>query len=555
MSCTFDLHLINDFSLLYLLGKRSITDDFFTEDEFWQQFNFRSDLLPTKTDCLLFVVSRTHNKTKEQMKHSYVVHQMATIVENIWSKADCCPFSKKYIMKLFDQNIWKPYLYLRRQRHLSSSVPVGQKRSHKKDPSKVKVITEPVRKSSRGNMINVDAIWPVDRMENESSSESVPRFVKQITTNTRSTISLRKIWDTEEGVKLLDVKSSAHVKKCSKDGFSFDQTFYIDQKTSRSLRMLVTKVTKEFAEAEKARMKKEAVAMGETSILSNEDLQSLIDDEEEGAEEDKDDNWNESMTIANELSSMHTRHTRQIEMRHELTQTDDHPQTVPVRLKSVRGEKWSSLIEPRYLEAMALLMSDNLSASEAVKAVYTIDTVIWGQVRHLSLRLDKSYMNAFTALKKMQSNNEIIDNSIHNNEDFLNHHVTAIGCNEKTVEVNPQIVKLKKIVKEKFAERKSDAENTLPDPVCVRSNHKLVSVFCEKRVAEEMVEKEAFILPDGTSRQGVGDIAGVVVKVGDKIRALKGLKISKGDRKNWATTIAHMLDRLATASNVEVDDI
>ena len=199
-------------------------------------------------------------------------------------------------------------------------------------------------------------------------------------------------------------------------------------------------------------------------------------------------------------------------------------------------------------------MSDKLSASEAIKAVYTIDTVIWGQVRHLPLRLDKSYMNAFTALKKMQSNNEIIANSIQYNEDFLNHHVTAIGCNEKTVEVNPQIVKLKKIVKEKIAERKSDAENTLPDPVCVRSNHKWVSVFCEKRVAE-MAEKKAFILPDGTSRQGVGDIAGVVVKVGDKICALQGLKISKGDRKNWATTIAHMLDRLATASNVEVDDI
>ena len=121
--------------------------------------------------------------------------------------------------------------------------------------------------------------------------------------------------------------------------------------------MLVTKVTKEFAEAEKVRMKKEAVsearrqsAMGETSILSNEDLQSFIDDEE-----DKDDNGNECVTIANLQSSMHTRHTRRIEMRHELTQTDDHPQTVPVRLKSVRGEKWSSLIEPRYLEAMAFV--------------------------------------------------------------------------------------------------------------------------------------------------------------------------------------------------------
>ena len=75
------------------------------------------------TACCLWCLEPI-KKTEELLKHSYVVHQMATIVEHIWSKADCCPFSKKYIMKLFDQNIWKPYLYLRRERHLSSSVPV-----------------------------------------------------------------------------------------------------------------------------------------------------------------------------------------------------------------------------------------------------------------------------------------------------------------------------------------------------------------------------------------------------------------------------------------------
>ena len=66
---------------------------------------------------------------------------------------------------------------------------------------------------------------------------------------------------------------------------------------------------------------------------------------------------------------------------------------------------------------------------------------------------------------------------------------------------------------------------------------------------------KAKFLPNGTSRQGTGDIASMVVKVGDKICALKSLNNSKGDRSNWATVILHMLDHLATASKVEIKAI
>ena len=47
----------------------------------------------------------------------------------------------------------------------------------------------------------------------------------------------------------------------------------------------------------------------------------------------------------------------------------------------------------------------------------------------------------------------------------------------------------------------------------------------------------------------------MVIKVGDKIRALKFLKISEGDRSNWATAIIQMFDRLTTASKVEIEAI
>ena len=117
------------------------------------------------------------------------------------------------------------------------------------------------------------------------------------------------------------------------------------------------------------------------------------------------------------------------------------------------------------------------------------------------------------------------------------------------------IARLLNIVSEGIALRNSDPYNTLPDVVYVRHNHYLLSVYCESKIAEEIMKEKAFVLPDGTSRQGIGDIAGMVMKVGDKICAFKSLKISKGDRSNWATAIIHMLDHLATASKVEIETI
>ena len=60
---------------------------------------------------------------------------------------------------------------------------------------------------------------------------------------------------------------------------------------------------------------------------------------------------------------------------------------------------------------------------------------------------------------------------------------------------------------------------------------------------------------DGTSRQGVGDIAAIVVKTGGKFRALKIAQLGKGDRNNWAIAIVYMIDRLVTASKANVDNI
>ena len=45
----------------------------------------------------------------------------------------------------------------------------------------------------------------------------------------------------------------------------------------------------------------------------------------------------------------------------------------------------------------------SIIASEPIRAINIIDTVIWGQVQYLPLRLDKSYMKVYKKLKKLQS--------------------------------------------------------------------------------------------------------------------------------------------------------
>ena len=222
-------------------------------------------------------------------------------------------------------------------------------------------------------------------------------------------------------------------------------------------------------------------------------------------------------------------------------------------------------------------MSENLSASEAIRAINIIDTVIWGQVRYLPLRLDKSYMKAYKKLKKLQSqstqqsvqnvcegrdNDDVaanttggadLQNEMSVEDDTLRTIMDSVSEDEGNL--SPEIRKLKEFVCGKIQERQNDQKNTLPDVHCVRHNHNLLAVYCEGKVAEELVLKKGFIMPDGTSRQGVGDIAATVAKVGDKFHALKTVKITKGTTNNWANDVTHMLQRLAKALNSDIHDI
>ena len=72
-------------------------------------------------------------------------------------------------------------------------------------------------------------------------------------------------------------------------------------------------------------------------------------------------------------------------------------------------------------------MAEGLSAAEAVKAAYIVDTVVWNQVRLLPLVLDKDYMNMQRKLKKLSGKEcaelideeEVMDDDISENENLL----------------------------------------------------------------------------------------------------------------------------------------
>ena len=79
--------------------------------------------------------------------------------------------------------------------------------------------------------------------------------------------------------------------------------------------------------------------------------------------------------------------------------------------------------------------------------------------------------------------------------------------------------------------------------------------FIKGTIALERLQSQesgTFIMPDGTTNNKTGEIAAMLIKVNDKMRAVKAQQIGKGDRKTWTDTIVHMWSRLALASRTDV---
>ena len=120
------------------LHKSFIYTKIIKDNKVLKPFELSNRLLPTKHDCLLYVLSQT-NQYAEKMSPKSVVRRLPKLAEEIWNKVDCSPSSNKTITKLFESGIWDNYKSLIREHYLPrESLPSTRKRSHIKDPSKQK---------------------------------------------------------------------------------------------------------------------------------------------------------------------------------------------------------------------------------------------------------------------------------------------------------------------------------------------------------------------------------------------------------------------------------
>ena len=117
----------------------------FKDDELSRFYVFPNKKLPTVNECLLYVLSRTNRDPKRSQTRQEIIWELAKIVEVVWNKADCCPYTLKHVVALFEKNVWDKNTILLREKRLAGEKDT-KKRSHKKDPSKHKDRGEPTRK-------------------------------------------------------------------------------------------------------------------------------------------------------------------------------------------------------------------------------------------------------------------------------------------------------------------------------------------------------------------------------------------------------------------------
>ena len=142
-------------------------------------------------------------------------------------------------------------------------------------------------------------------------------------------------------------------------------------------------------------------------------------------------------------------------------------------------------IEPRYLEAMSLLMAESLSAAEAIKAVHIIDTVVWDQVRLLPLELDKDYQNMQRKLKRLI----VKDLETSSREETVDDVDTQRDCDPVKIE----------FLQKEIQKKKDSYETNRMNRRTIRRNHHLLAVSVEGNIAKELIEHGGFVIPDGTT--------------------------------------------------------
>ena len=154
---------------------------------------------------------------------------------------------------------------------------------------------------------------------------------------------------------------------------------------------------------QQSRLKSAFYSTTETSHANDDIIDEPIDIHTESEDE-----CEESLLTSPEPTSVNFIITRKNQKRfsgaeqkvHTASQTEFVHIDIPLRIESSPGSGVFAKIKPEYLEAMTLMMSENFSATEALKAVPIIDTIIWKQTRHFPLSIRQTLYKFPTTFEK-----------------------------------------------------------------------------------------------------------------------------------------------------------
>ena len=110
----------------------------FKDDELARSYVFSNKKLPTVNNSLLYVLSRTNKDAKRSQIRQQIIWELTKIVKDVWNKADCCPYTRKHIVTLFEKNFWDKYTFLLREKNYQE-MKILQRDLIRKIPVNIKI--------------------------------------------------------------------------------------------------------------------------------------------------------------------------------------------------------------------------------------------------------------------------------------------------------------------------------------------------------------------------------------------------------------------------------
>ena len=564
-------------------------------------FFFKKDMLPTKGEVFTFITTRTKHGGYSQ---NGAMADAAEKIGKIWKNADVCPMSKPAIIKHCKSLLKDRSYFLDKLRNEKNCInPPMPSRSPSEFTKKRRLPNTSRQPSKRASTSKFKRCVTLPPFEDSDINEDVSALLSEIIDevvnvqvqkksdmprklNLRTDSSAEQKWLSQVGCELFDIFSEQERVKVITHGDAFDEEFLADQRGPRKLRMDTSKVTEEFElhlsqKSERERRHRNYIAsatMDYSAISTDSDCRA---DETEEVLEDSSSDIGEVQYI----SAVRTRSTKSFDLeaaingtskRSIASQTDDSLfPTVSTRLYSKKNKSTSRRLNPRLLATGSLMMGvAGVSTKQAILCTKIAANILFRQNYILPPSLEKEYRKKMKLRRKLakmtpsvsqestteqtvQTRQEVADivtthADLETDQEQLPVDSNCLSENEK----NDDLIE----VEERGISdqgRKEVLSRMLCTPTALRAAHHLISTLGEQEQALEMISlQNANLIPDGTARQGGwGKMAGAIVKVGEKYRALRLQTLGSENHSSWVETIVHMIKRLAIASGQEVSSI